>query len=256
MATPAEVSAQLAASSLAADVATALVAEASGLWFLSASAETLVADLAHCHPPLAPGEVRAAFRPTSSEARVRLTVVAHDRAGLLAVTAGVLALRGVSVASASVSTWDRRALALHGLTVVDADDRGRSQADWDGVAEEIRDAHQQGLVPAVQYTPARRVTVVCSPAALGCTLVTIEAPDRVGLLWGIASWFADNGMNIEAAELAEEVGRAKDLFLVTGNPDPERLAAHLTSRGTGRRRARWWRARLGHPNAATAARQQ
>jgi UTP:GlnB (protein PII) uridylyltransferase len=80
--------------------------------------------------------------------------------------------------------------------------------------------------------------------------MTVEAPDRVGLLWAIASWFADHGLNVEAALLEQQGQRAVDRFLIDGSPDADGLATHLA--GT-RRRFPWVRkpSRAYHQRGAT-----
>jgi hypothetical protein len=67
-------------------------------------------------------------------------------------------------------------------------------------------------------------------------LITVEAPDRVGLLWAVASWFADHRLNIEAAQLEQQGERTVDRFSIDGSPDVNGLASHL---GGTRRRFRW-----------------
>jgi hypothetical protein len=51
--------------------------------------------------------------------------------------------------------------------------------------------------------------------------ITVEAPDPIGLLWAIAAWFQDNGV---------DGTRAFDTFLVQGDPDVDGLAACLAGR--------------------------
>jgi UTP:GlnB (protein PII) uridylyltransferase len=73
----------------------------------------------------------------------------------------------------------------------------------------------------------------------GQSLVTVEAPERVGLLWVTASWFGDHQLNVEAAHLDARGRLAVDLFLIDGKPDVDGLAAHLA--GTRRNRFPWRR---------------
>src|ERR1700730_16380042 len=75
-----------------------------GTLLLDEPAEVLAADLALCHPPLAPSEVGVQLRPADGDHTRRITVVSHDRPGLLAATAGALAERGLSVVSAGAAT--------------------------------------------------------------------------------------------------------------------------------------------------------
>jgi hypothetical protein len=58
-------------------------------------------------------------------------------------------------------------------------------------------------------------------------MVTIEAPDGVGLLWMVASWFAEHDCNVEAYRARSDLGVAKDTFVVVGQVDASELAAAL-----------------------------
>src|SRR2546423_5071463 len=101
MATTAEIRELLATTSLPGDLVDDLLDQASAAWLLGDPAEALAADLALCHPPLADEEVRAVVRPTSVPATWRVTVVAADRPGLLAGTAGAMAAHGLPITSAA-----------------------------------------------------------------------------------------------------------------------------------------------------------
>ena len=233
MATPAELTTLLSGRGVPAETAARLVDGLAGMWLLNEPAEVLAADLAHCHPDPSPGEVRAGFRPGDSDDLWRLTVVAPDRPGLLAATAGTLASHGLSVKTAGMTTWPDQAMALQGLTISGA-------ADWDALTDEIRQALLGKRPVSVPWKPEGPVRVLSSGVLTGQSLITVEAPDRVGLLWAVASWFGERGLNVEAAQLDEEGNRAVDRFLIDGSPDVNKLATHLA--GT-RRRFPWVRRR-------------
>ena len=114
-----------------------LLAAVSPHWLMSESPAVLAGDLALCHPRLAPGEVRAVARPVDDPTSSRLTVVAPDRPGLLADTAAVLALEGVSVRAASAATWPAAGLALHALTFEAP--RAFDEARWDALGQRLRE---------------------------------------------------------------------------------------------------------------------
>jgi len=116
----------LAPSAVPADAGERLIAGASELWLLSGPAAVLAGDLTQCHPRLEAGEIRVSVRAVDPEPCRRITVVCNDRPGLLAGTAAVLASHGLSVRSASVTTWPDEDMALHGLTV-DGSDRFRGR---------------------------------------------------------------------------------------------------------------------------------
>ncbi len=226
----------------------ALIEEASPIWLMSAPAHVLATDVALSHPSLAPAEVRAVVHPLG-DGDARLAVVSHDRPGLLADTAGVLAVAGVSVAHASVMTWPTRGLALHALTVYAP---GWGEARWSVIGAELR-AAGLGRRPDPAFTPTGRAEVASSPQGTGRCLVTVRAPDQRGLLWAICRWFADRGVNIEAAHVGSAGAEALGHFLVTGQPTVAELARALTgapavveSPRPGRAGARR-RATRGHP---------
>jgi predicted amino acid-binding ACT domain protein len=241
VATAAEITTLLASHDLPPGVVEELVDGLPGTLLLDESAEVLAADLALCHPPLAPTEVRVQVRPAGDSYSRRVTVVAHDRPGLLAATAGALAERGLSVVSAGAATWEHLGVALQGVTVVDPERRAWGSADWSLALDDVREVSSGSRRPAVAFQPAGPVKVVASPVLDGHALVTVVAPDKVGLLWAIASWFEAGGYNVLAAQLSDDgQGRANDTFLVDRSPDVDRLLARLA----GERRAGSWLARL------------
>src|SRR5688572_21754405 len=118
----------LAATSIPEAVVDGWLDRAPDVWLTSAPPAVLAGDLSLCHPELGPTETRAVARPLES-GNHRLTVVARDRPGLLAATAGTLASAGFSITTASAATWDE--LALHAFTVV-------GEADWDELGSGLR----------------------------------------------------------------------------------------------------------------------
>ena len=113
-----------------------LLEGASPLWVLSAPPAVLAGDLALCHPRLRKDEVRAVARSMRAPNMYRLTVVARDRAGLLADTAAILASVGASVVFASAMTWPGEQTALHALTV--RCEAGLDQQQWALIGERLR----------------------------------------------------------------------------------------------------------------------
>jgi predicted amino acid-binding ACT domain protein len=237
MPTVAEVRTLLAATSVPGDVVDDLIDGSAGMWLLNEPAEILAADLAHCHPMPTEDEVRVACRALD-DGRWRLTVVGTDRPGLLARTAAVLARSRLSVRTAGVTTWPNRAFALQGLTVEDPAGRSWTTADWEQLGEDIKSSWRRTGDVAVDWKPEGPVKVMSSPVVTGGSLVTVEAPDRIGLLWAIASWFFRRGLNVQAAFLEEQDQRAVDTFLIDNGAEIDRdgLANHLAAGGGSRRR--------------------
>jgi [protein-PII] uridylyltransferase len=213
----------LAATTIPADLARALVEDASTLWLMSAPAASLAADLALCHPALGQREVRAVANPLEGGAH-RLTVATHDRRGLLADTAAVLAAEGLSISAASAATWSRQDIALHAVIVAP----GRVSPLWPDLGTRLR-ALSADTVPRVEFKPRGTAVVMTSDPTADHCLVTVTAPDQVGLLWATCRWLADAGANIQAAHVGGHDGMAEDHFIVAGEVDAEALAAHLSA---------------------------
>jgi pimeloyl-ACP methyl ester carboxylesterase/glycine cleavage system regulatory protein len=200
----------------------ALLDGVSPLWILSETAPVLAADLALCHPELAPGEIRAVARAAEGDHAYRLTVVAPDRPGLLADTAATVAAEGLVVASASVTTWPERGLALHAVTVHAP--AAVSDATWEALGHQLR---QGTPASATRVVPARGVRVSREGETAQGALVRVTAEDTPGLLWSIGRWFADRGVSIQAAHVETTDGSADDVFLIDGDCDLDALEQHL-----------------------------
>lgn len=211
--------------SVPSEVVKALLARAAPLWLMSDPPSVLAADLVLCHPPLSPDEVRAVARASDDGGSFRLTVVAHDRPGLLADTTAVLAGEGLSVSGASATTWVDQRLAMHSLTVDASDDF--LPDSWDLLARRLRSV--SGAGPGFLFAPGGRANVRSSPQTTGRSLLSVSAPDQLGLLWAICAWLAEKGVTIEAARVTSTAGVAHDEFVVAGAFDPDALAAWLSA---------------------------
>lgn len=62
------------------------------------------------------------------------------------------------------------------------------------------------------------------------TLVRVSAPDQIGLLSAICSWFADHGLSVESLHAATDGETVRDVFLVAGSCDAHALSNHLSRR--------------------------
>ena len=226
----------LAATSVPAEVAASWLDEAPALWLTGeASAELLASDLALCHPTLGAGEVRARALPIDYSGGWRLTVVAPDRPGLMADTAGVLAEERLSVSSASALTWTGTGIALHSITMAAAE---LEPERWQDIGRRIRAAAGIGG-PDVAFEPsgAAHVSATGADEEVGGSprsLLTVTAPDQIGLLWAICRTLADQRVSIEVAQVGGEGGTARDLFVTTGAVDVADLAARLSVTGRSR----------------------
>lgn len=230
MATEAEVRDLLATTTVPEPVVAGVLGEASVVWLMGDRADVLAADVALCHPTLGDDEVRATVRPTATPGAWRLSVVAADRTGLLADFAASLAARELSISRATATTWSSAGLALLSVVVVDPSGQPLTTERWDELGADLRPALSRGGVAAPKFEPAPPVEVRSTPQGTGQVMVQVEAPDRIGLLWAIADWFAEQGCNIEAVQARASDGRAEVTFLATGALDTTALMTRLSGR--------------------------
>jgi [protein-PII] uridylyltransferase len=191
-----------------------------------------------------------AVRFDPDDDRVRVTVAAADRPGLLATLAGALTVSGLDVIEANLFvTTDGLALDVFSAT----DPYGRLDdgvARVEGilhdalrgtldvaarVAERTRDYQRRRVEPG-----AVAVDVDAGSSATD-TLVEVHADDELGLLYRVATTFAELGLDVRVAKVTTLGSRVVDAFSVrlpTGekldDPDAiEALRAALVRRLTG-----------------------
>ena len=221
----------LAATSLPAELTSGLSREALDLWLMSEPDLALLAsDLALCHPCPSGGEARVRAVELDRVGTWRFTVVGPDRAGLLADTTGVLAAAGIGVVAASALTLDDAGLAVQSLTV----SAPRLDAEgWAAVGPRMQ-AAVLGTVSRPRFHPAGVTEVSATGQPGGLMLVTVSAPDQLGLLCAVCGLLADQGVSIEVAMVGGAGGRAEDVFLVRGDVDVSVMAAGLSAAGRSR----------------------
>jgi [protein-PII] uridylyltransferase len=165
--------------------------------------------------PLGDGEVRVHAYRHRQPGLWEVLVVAHDRPGLLATVAGVMALRGASVLGADAATCSD-GLVLDVFTVQHA------VAHWPDVGADLR-AALRGEIPLHDLLGPRRLepgeaeaihVAVDNAASQFFNVVEVRAPDQVGLLYRIASALHDLGLDIHHARIATNPEGALDVFYV------------------------------------------
>ena len=218
---------RLAATNMPAAVASSLLDGASPLWLMGEDAAVLASDLALCHPSLGLDEVRAVARTIEGSDHIRLTVVARDRPGLLADTAAVCAAEGLSIVTASAATWTADGVAMHALTF--APHGLFDDARWDALSSRLQALRDKD--GTITFAPSGLATVRVDGAHTGRAVITVTAPDRLGLLWAICRWFADHDISIESMNVTTDAGVAHDSFIVVGDCDGDELARHLSGAG-------------------------
>jgi [protein-PII] uridylyltransferase len=164
------------------------------------------------------------WRHLASRGHTRIMLCTWDRHGLLAKAAGVLSAVRLNILEADVFTRADN-VVLDVFCVADAE--GRSSASPKRLEE------MKFLLEGALSEPPRFASVwACSRhkylgrgahlppriafdnESAGSTLVQVEAPDRLGLLYDILQTIADSGLNITQARIETEENLAHDVFHV------------------------------------------
>jgi [protein-PII] uridylyltransferase len=174
------------------------------------------------------------------DGRLRCTVVAPDRTGLLATVAGSLSLVGFDIVSASGYTH-HDGMALEVFTGTDrfgrlGDEAGRKRlfttlaAALSGelhLDEQLRERTRRYRSTPTQAS-VRDVSInVDIEASAFATVVEVHAPDDVGLLARVTAVFVDLGLDVTQAIVSTQGERVVDVFYLrdaTGQKLTDRLA--------------------------------
>ena len=205
-----------------------LLDDAPELWLRGESPDVIAGDVALCHPPLATREVRVWCAPALIAGALRVSVLAHDRPGLLAATTGALAHAGLSVIQAAAMTWPARGWALQRALVADPKARSTRPVERDLLCAQLRASVRDGPMADIRFTPSGPVQVATTAEPDGRHLLRVLAPDRPGLLWAISAWLERNRCNVFVARATPAGVQADDAFLVDGDPDGDELWAYLS----------------------------
>ena len=204
--------------------AEAYLARIPRLYVLAVPPEEAAAHFSLIAPALGSREVRTAASPGARSGTWELTVVATDRPGLLARMAGSLALSGLSILSAQAFTTED-GVAID-LFVVEPAFHGEIEEErWRTVRHTLRKALEGRLSleyrvrekrrhypqPQVEVPTEVRVLNDVSDVA---TVVEVEAPDRLGLLFDLARTFEELDLDVSLAKVATYGPRVIDAFYV------------------------------------------
>jgi hypothetical protein len=110
---------------------------------------------------------------------------------------------------------------------VSSNELGLAEATWQRLGRELRGNLAGGALLPSRFVPRGPVVVEAQPQELGRAVVTVEAPDGVGLLHAAAAWFEAHGCNVEACRAGAEGGQARGVFIVMGSVDTAALAGVL-----------------------------
>ena len=175
-------------------------------------------------PPPGSLDVRTLAEPGARPGTYGLTVVAHDRAGLLSRIAGALALSGLSILAAQVfTTEDGVAVDLFEVEgafeeLVDEERwrrfRGVLRKALEGrLALEYRVKEKRSFYPSPRVEAPLRVDVD-NEASDFFTVIEVGAPDRIGLLFDITRTLFELQLDVHVAKVATYGGRVVDVIYV------------------------------------------
>jgi [protein-PII] uridylyltransferase len=166
------------------------------------------------------------WRRIRTSGNVRVMLCTWDRHGLLAKAAAAFSAVRLNIVQATVFTRADN-VVLDTFTITGADGHSAvipSQMEQMGfllegaLSEPPRFAsiwacsRHKYLVPASQVSPKIRFD---NNTSQDNTLVHIETPDRLGLLYDILQALADSGLNIKQAQIDTENNLARDTIHVT-----------------------------------------
>lgn len=154
----------------------------------------------------------------------QLTVVAPDRPGLFSRVAGVLALHGLAVLDAAVTTLDGMA-----LEVLRVESSFGPTITWDKVVADLEKVLEGRLALQARLAERARVyaghgqraprhepprVVVDNRASRDSTVVEVHAPDSIGILYRITRALAELELDIVSAKVQTLGDRVVDAFYV------------------------------------------
>ena len=156
-----------------------------------------------------------------------LTVILHDMMGLLYLTAGGLAAKGLNILSAQIFTG-KNGIIIDTLQVTDYNKKpAEDELVWEDVKRGLisllrGQARVEDLMPRSHAYPKRTAlkdvpvrVEVDNEASDKFTVVEVFAPDRVGLLYDITKELYNQGCQISSAKVDTEVDQIVDVFYVS-----------------------------------------
>ncbi|WP_235486458.1 ACT domain-containing protein, partial [Frankia sp. AvcI1] len=148
--------------------------------------------------------------PLPDEGMFEIVVVSADQVGLLAVTAGVLALNRLDIRRASARSADGRALlqaavaAPHGRVPEEAKllaDLRAALAGTLDIAERLA-ARERDYSGAKQWTTPGPPQVIFDDGLGSTTVLEVRAPDRAGVLFRIVRALSELRLDVATAIVA------------------------------------------------------
>lgn len=175
------------------------------------------------------GDIRLQYRPTHDDLGV-VTVTSSDRIGLFAAIAAALALHGVEVLAADVSTTDAGVAVDHFHVV------GGEHVPWATVEHLLhraalgevdlderiaqRMANHRPRRHAVAAQPPTTAILVNNDASATATVVEVRSPDAEAMLYRLAVVLRDHDLDVLGAKVATLGHEVVDVFYVRAGGSP------------------------------------
>jgi [protein-PII] uridylyltransferase len=210
-------------------------------YILSIAPDTIAAHLIMARD-MASEPSRTLAKVVRERGCTEFSVVALDRPGLFAAISGIVSAAGANIVDAELFTTDD-GVAIDVLWMTDAralpfedpsklgqirEELARFAKGSEGIDEIIGARLKRRLLHGNRPTRPPKVQAMNDVSA-SHTIIEIEADDRPGLLFTIASTFFAMGARIDMARISTHVDRVVDVFYVRDADgakilDPERLA--------------------------------
>ena len=169
-------------------------------------------------------EVRQTGQPCVSLQPPQVIVAAPDRRGLFSSVAGALALNGLDVRAANVSSQDGVAVEVFTVEVARGTwpDTAKLREDLaavlsDRMALDERLSERERLYPRRRRSAAQLPTsdvIVHNDASETATVLEVRAPDEIGLLHRITGALFDAGLDVVSARVSTVGDMVIDAFYV------------------------------------------
>ena len=193
-------------------------------YLLAVQPEDVAAHFSLLSPAIGSTDVRTLARAGARHGTWELAIVAADRPGLLGRMAGSIALAGLSILSAQAFTTED-GVAMDLFVVEPAFHGEIDEERWRTVRHTLRKALEGRL--SLEYRVREKRRHYPSPAADVATevrvlndvsdfatVVEVEAPDRLGLLFDLARTFEELHLDVSLAKVATYGHRVIDAFYV------------------------------------------
>ncbi len=156
-----------------------------------------------------------------------ISIIAHDRPGILNRICGVMALHGLKILAAQIYTWNDGSV-VDTIDAVPLDNKNFADQDWTRLSHDLKQAinlrlglnHRLAgkIKTMVQVRPGpqqdKPQVIFNNQTSANYTVIEVYAKDRLGLLYHITRTLTDFGINTSRAKISNRRDQAADVFYV------------------------------------------